>query len=181
MKVILFMSMSVNGFIARGNREEDFLSEDNYQTFVELTNKTGCAVWGRKTHETIRTYGDEAFEQIKDVKKIVISQNSDFQVEDGIELATSPKAALEKLEKYGFKEVILTGGSMLNSFFAKENLIDEIIFNIEAIFPTPISLILFSNFSTYFKAVFSPTSRPSVIIWIKTFVNPLILANFNKA
>lgn len=133
MKVILFMSMSVNGFIARGNREEDFLSEDNYQTFVELTNKTGCAVWGRRTHETIRTYGGEAFEQIKDVKKIVISQNSDFQVEDGIELASSPKEALEKLEKYGFKEVILTGGSMLNSFFAKENLIDEIIFNIEAV------------------------------------------------
>jgi len=133
MKVILFMSMSVNGFIARENREEDFLSEDNYQTFVELANKTGCAVWGRRTHETIRTYGDEAFEQIKDVKKIVISQNSDFQVEDDIELVTSPKEALEKLEQQGFKEVILTGGSTLNSFFAKENLIDEIIFNVQAV------------------------------------------------
>ena len=133
MKVILYMSMSVNGFIARENREEDFLSEDNYQTFVDLANKTGCAIWGRRTHETMRTYGKEAFEKIKNVKKIVISQNPDFQIEDGIELIESPKKALEKLEQQGFEEVILTGGSSLNSSFAKENLINEVIFNIQAV------------------------------------------------
>ena len=132
MKVILFMSMSVNGFIARENREEDFLSEENYQTFVELANKIGCAIWGRKTHETLRTYGKEAFEKIKNVKKIVISKNSDFQIEDGFELVKSPKETIKKLEQQGYKEVILTGGSTLNSFFAKNNLIDEIIFNVQA-------------------------------------------------
>jgi len=125
--------MSVNGIIARENREEDFLSEDNYKTFVKLAHKTGCMIWGRKTHEAVRNYGRDAFEEIGDIKKIVVSQNSDFQLENDFELVKSPKEALEKLEKLGFKEVILTGGSNLNSSFAKENLIDEIILNIQSV------------------------------------------------
>jgi dihydrofolate reductase len=133
MKVILYMAMSLNGIIARENRQEDFLSEDNYKTFVDLAHQTSCIIWGRKTHEAVRNWDKKYFEQIKDVKKIVISQNSDFQIEDDFELATSPKQALEKLEQQDFKEVILTGGSSLNSSFAKENLIDEVILNIQSI------------------------------------------------
>ena len=133
MKVILYMAMSLNGFIARENRQEDFLSEDNYKTFVDLAHQTGCIVWGRKTHEAVRNWDKRYFEQIKDIKKIVVSQNSDFQIEDDFELATSPKQALEKLEQQGYEKVILTGGSSLNSSFAKENLIDEVILNIQSV------------------------------------------------
>jgi len=127
------MSMSVNGFIARENRDEDFLSEDNYETFVGLANQSGAAIWGRRTHETMRAYGKEAFDKIENVKKIVISRDDDFKIEDGFDLAKSPKEAIEKLEDQGLKEVILTGGSNLNSSFAKENLIDEVIFNLQAV------------------------------------------------
>ncbi len=133
MKVILFMSMSINGFIARENRDEDFLSEENYETFVKLANQTGSAIWGRRTHETMRTYGKDAFDKIRNVKKIVITRDSDFKIEENCELAKSPEEAIKKLDSQGFKEVILTGGSSLNSSFATENLIDEVILNIEAV------------------------------------------------
>ena len=51
MKVILFMAISLNGIIARENNEEDFLSNKNWQMLVKLTNRTGCVIWGHKTHE----------------------------------------------------------------------------------------------------------------------------------
>jgi dihydrofolate reductase len=133
MKVILYMAMSVNGLIARENGDEDFLSETNYQTFVGLAHKSGCMIWGRKTHEAVRNYERDAFKPIEDIKKIVVSRNIDFQLEDGFEIVKSPKKALDKLNQQGFKEVILTGGSSLNSSFAKENLIDEVILNIQSI------------------------------------------------
>lgn len=46
-KVILYMATSVNGVIARENNEEDFLSEDNWDTLFQLANKSGCIIWGR--------------------------------------------------------------------------------------------------------------------------------------
>ena len=117
MKVILFMSMSVNGFIARENRDEDFLSDENYETFVELANQAGGSVWGRRTHETMRGYGQEAFDKIKNVKKIIVSKDNNFNIEKDFELAKSPKEAIKKFEEQGLKEIILTGGSNLNTSF----------------------------------------------------------------
>jgi dihydrofolate reductase len=125
--------MSTNGLIARENGDEDFLSETNYQTFVELAHQSGCMIWGRKTHEAVRNYEGDAFKPIGDVKKIVVSRNTNFQVENGFEIARLPREALNKLKQQGFKEVILTGGPSLNSSFAKENLIDEVILNIQSI------------------------------------------------
>ena len=40
MKVILYMAMSLNGYIARENGDEDFLSHENWNTFCELANPT---------------------------------------------------------------------------------------------------------------------------------------------
>ena len=152
MKVILYMAMSVNGLIARENGDEDFLSETNYQTFIELSHQSGCMIWGRKTHEAVRNYERDAFKPIGDMKKIVVSRNRNFQVEKGFEIAESPRQALDKLEQKGFKEVILTGGSGLNSSFAKEGLIDEVILNIQSvIIGKGISLFSPENFDLNLK------------------------------
>jgi dihydrofolate reductase len=41
-----------------------------------------------------------------------------------------PRDVLKDLEKAGFSNVILAGGALINSLFAEENLIDEIIVTI---------------------------------------------------
>ena len=43
------MAQTINGFIARENGDEDFLSSLNWKTFVELAEDIGCFVIGRKT------------------------------------------------------------------------------------------------------------------------------------
>ncbi len=134
MKVILYMTISLNGIIARENNEEDFLSDYNWFTFVELAHKAGCTIWGRKTYDVVtETYSKQLLDTIKEVKKLIVSADKDFKPNEGFESVKSPKDALEKAEELGFKEVILSGGSGLNSSFVKENLIDEIIVNIEPV------------------------------------------------
>ena len=66
---------------------------------------------------------------LEGVRKIIISR-SDIKLINGFELAKSPQEALEKFEKYGLKEAIITGGSTINSAFANAGLIDEVIFDI---------------------------------------------------
>lgn len=126
------MAMSANGIIARENNEEDFLSHDNWKTLVDLIHRAGCLIWGAKTYGLVRQWGKEYWEDIKDVRKIIVSHES-IELEEGFILACSPEDALERAKSEGFNEVILSGGSTLNASFAKAGLIDEVIFNVEPI------------------------------------------------
>lgn len=133
MKVVLYMAISANAIIARENNKEDFLSHDNWITFAKLAKKAGCMIWGRKTHEIVRKWEKEYHDDIRNVTKLVVSADPDFRLEAGYHPAKSPEEALKLLRSKGFREVILTGGSMLNSSFAKAGLIDEIILNVEPV------------------------------------------------
>ena len=133
MKVILCMVISANGIIAGENNEEEFISHDSWHAWLEVLRQHGCVIWGRKTHQVVKTWPKSYFDDIKGIKVVVISTNPNYEVSPGFELASSPEAALKTLEKQGFKSVLLTSGATLNSAFAKLGLIDEVILNVEPI------------------------------------------------
>jgi len=126
------MASTLNGIIARSNGDEDFLSDDNWIIFSKLAKKYGCFIVGRKTYQTVQKWKDYNFDHIN-AKRIIVSKNSTFKLNDNYILASSPKDALHKAAKIGIKNVILTWGSKLNTSFLKENLIDEIILNVNPI------------------------------------------------
>lgn len=132
MKVTLFMAQSLNGIIARENYSEDFLSDENWITFIDLLKEKGCLIWGRKTYEIVKV-PDNYQEDFGGIRKVIVTGNETIQLKEGFISANSPKAALDLLKKEGFVDVILSGGSALNSSYAKEGLIDEVILNIEPV------------------------------------------------
>lgn len=125
--------MSVNGIIARENNEEDFISHDNWLTWLDAIRPVGNIIWGRKTHEVVKKWPKEYFDDLKGLRIMIISSNPNYEVGEGFELVADPKEALEKLEKDGVKEVIVTGGSTTNSSFAKLGLINEVVLNVEPV------------------------------------------------
>lgn len=129
MKVILTMAISANGIIATESGNEDFFSHENWLQFVKLANKVGCFIWGRKTYDAVIKWDGDYLSDLKKVKKFIIS-NSKVKLIDGFELADSPKDALKQIETLGFKEAIITGGATINSAFAKADLIDEVILDV---------------------------------------------------
>lgn len=133
MRVILGMVISVNGIIAGENNEEEFISHDSWLAWLDIVKQHGCVIWGRKTHQVVQTWPKVYLEDIKKIKVVVVSTQPDFKTGPGFELVNSPETALETLEKQGFKSVVLTGGSTLNSSFAKLGLIDEVILNVEPV------------------------------------------------
>lgn len=129
------MAMSVNGKIARKNGEEDFLSHENWKKFVSLAKEYGNFVIGRKTYKAVKDWNENYnFDDIAGAEKIVISKNSSQTLDKGYTLANSPKDAVEKLLQKGFEKILVTGGAAINSAFAKEKLLDEIILNVEPVF-----------------------------------------------
>ncbi len=126
------MAISANGIIATQTGSEDFLSHDNWIQFVKLANKIGCFIWGRKTYDAVIKWEGDYLNDLKDVKKIIVS-HSPVELQEGFTLADSPEQALDILNKSGFKEAIITGGSTLNSEFAKRGLIDEVVLDVNAV------------------------------------------------
>ena len=129
MKIILSMAISANGIIASKSGSEDFLSQTNWVQFVKLAKKIGCFIWGRKTYEAVIEWEGDYLKDLEGVKKVIVSKSS-IELKEGFVLANSPENALRILEADGFRETIITGGATLNSEFAKRNLIDEIILDI---------------------------------------------------
>lgn len=133
MRITLFLASSLNGMIARPDLTEDFLSPDHWEGFLECANRSGAVIWGRRTHERVRVFSKDHLDRMWELEKVVVSRNKDFDVEKGFELAVSPQDAITKLEACGCSGATLAGGSVLNSAFAKANLIDEVILNVEAV------------------------------------------------
>ena len=133
MKVTLWISTSVNGMIARSNNTEEFISWESAKLWLEYCKKAGSLVLGRKSYEIFVTWPKAFLTIVSDVPKVVLSSNKNYQVLDDFSVATSPQEVIAILKNKGVTEVVITGGSKSNSSFAKENLIDEVILNIEPV------------------------------------------------
>ncbi len=126
MKVILLMAMTLDGKIARNDSHfPDWTGSDDKKFFVQLTKKAGAVIMGSKTFDTIGA-------PLPGRKNIILTRNRSRQSErvDLVFTDKPPATVLRDLEKEGYSEAVLAGGSIVNSLFARENLIDEVIITI---------------------------------------------------
>ncbi len=133
MKVTMFLASSLNGIIARPDYSEDFLSREHWEGFLECAKRTGAVIWGRRTHERVSVFNKPYLDRMWELEKIVVSRSKDFDPGPGFEVADSPQSALALLEQHGAQGATLAGGSVLNTAFVQDGLVDEVILNIEAV------------------------------------------------
>lgn len=165
MKITLYMAMSANGIIATETGEEEFLSHDNWEKFYSLAKEFGNFIVGKNTYEAVKQW-DEGynFDDLVGIEKVVISHDQSFKLDKGYTMANSPQDALNKLSEKGFETVLVTGGATINSAFAKTNLLDEIILNIEpVIVGKGIPLFAPEDFELKLKLVASDTSKKRIV------------------
>jgi dihydrofolate reductase len=129
MKATLFMAISANGYVARKNGEEDFLSHDNWIQMLECVKEYGNLIWGSKTYEAVKGWGDEYLKDVENVPIIIVSKSQKIFEEKNVTICASPEEALKIVESRGCKKALLIGGPTINSSFAKAGLVDEIILN----------------------------------------------------
>ncbi len=126
MKVILLMALTIDGKIGKTpDHFPDWTGREDKRLFVELTRKAGAMIMGSKTFDTIGF-------PLPDRKNVIMTRDKSrvSRWDNLVFTDAQPKSILEELEKEGFSEVILAGGALVNSLFAEENLIDEIIVTI---------------------------------------------------
>ena len=126
MKVIVLMALTLDGKIGRSpDHFPDWTGKEDKKLFAEITRKAGVVIMGSKTFDTIGT-------PLPDRKNIILTRdkNRKSEWENLVYTDKKPREILDDLAQNGFSSVIVAGGALVNSLFAEENLIDEIIVTI---------------------------------------------------
>jgi len=127
MKVSLYMAMTANGMIARRDDRTGW-SREEWKSYHDKVQEVGNIVIGRRTFEIMKNLRE--FDRIGNPFTVVVTSEN-LESRGNFAFVKSPKEALNLLESKGFPESLVAGGSMLNSSFIREGLIDEIFIDIE--------------------------------------------------
>lgn len=130
MKVILLMAQTLDGKIGRNSGHfPDWTGKEDKRLFVRVTKAAGVLIMGSKTYDTIGG-------PLPGRKNVVLTRDESRR-SDSPELVFTgkpPRVVLADLQAEGYTTVVLAGGTVVNTLFAREGLIDEIMLTICPLF-----------------------------------------------
>ena len=124
MKVIWSPAVTLDGNIAKADGNSDWPTETDGNQFHELIKKCGCVIVGKNTFEQ---YRGEVFPVEGAVTFVWTHHPETGEKQEGVEyISGSPKEVVSGIEKKGYQECVLAGGSTTNDAFVGAGLVDEI-------------------------------------------------------
>lgn len=123
MKVILIMAVTLDGKIGKSpDHFPDWTGAEDKRLFAQISKRAGVVIMGSKTFDTIGL-------PLPGRKNVVFTRDKSRESKWDHLVFTDlpPQKLLTALERQGYKEAVLAGGAFVNSLFAAECLIDELV------------------------------------------------------
>jgi len=129
MKTILYMAITINGFVAGENDDTSWVSKESWESYLKTIKSMDAVIIGRNTYEIMP---QDEFQQ--NCIYVVLTHNAPekTKVSNVIFTDKSPKAIFDLLNEKDCQRVCVSGGGQTNAQFLKENLIDEICVDVES-------------------------------------------------
>ncbi|WP_432664947.1 dihydrofolate reductase family protein [Wukongibacter baidiensis] len=126
-KVILYIAMSLDGYIARKNGDVDWLDGDGSDSngdsgYEEFYSSIDTVIMGRKTYDQILTFGEYPY---KGTKGYVYTSEQRDNNENVVFTDEKVEELIKKLREKDGKDIWLIGGAGVIDDFIKKDLIDE--------------------------------------------------------
>ncbi len=133
-KLILYISMSLDGFIAANDDDLSWLSivekEGEDYGYTKFNEGVDTYIVGRKTYDTILTLTGGVFPQAEQHKCYVITRQQ-RESENGVTFYTGDiEELINNLKKEGGKNIYCDGGGEIVKLLMENNLIDEYIVSV---------------------------------------------------
>ena len=133
-KVILYISMSVDGFLATKDNDLSWLSivekEGEDYGYGAFTNQVDTYIVGRKTYDIIKGLLGGDFPQAKQYECYVITRQS-LENDDGVQFYNGDISELiARLKAKSGGHIYCDGGAEIVQMLMKQNLIDEYIISV---------------------------------------------------
>ena len=132
MKVILIDVASVDGKLTKGNSAtiHDWTSQEDATHFQKVKSENNLLVMGSGTFEKADIKPEK--ERLRIVLTETPEKYMQYEILNELEFSNeTPKELIKRLEKKGFKQMLLVSGRRLASSFFEEKLIDELWLTIE--------------------------------------------------
>jgi dihydrofolate reductase len=126
MKVTMMMAITADGMIARNQAHfPDWTCPADKRMFKERTQEAGVVIFGSRTFQTIG-------KPLAGRLNIVLTRYPErFHSRENLMFSSAtPEDLLNDLERQGFKEAVLAGGSIINTLFVKSRLINEVVLTV---------------------------------------------------
>lgn len=134
MKVTMVAVSSLNGKLTKGNDPNiySWTSKEDSQMFFSLIEKNNLIVMGSGTYEAARS----VIKLKKNKLRIVLTRDPKKYLNQTIKgilefTNENPLKLIKRLEKRGYKKMLVVGGSRVNTLFLKSKLVDEIYLTLE--------------------------------------------------
>jgi dihydrofolate reductase len=135
-KVVLYIAMSLDGFIAKNDGDISFLSvveqkgqDYGYAGFVKTVD---TVIWGRKTYDKILSFGISL--PHPDKKVIVLTRTPRAKKANVTFYNGSLTELVNNLKTQSGKDIYVDGGAKIVNDMLKLNLIDELIISVIPVF-----------------------------------------------
>ena len=160
MKSVLYMDISLNGYIAKENGETPW-SQCIWDSYYRTAKEFKAIILGRVTYELMKEVAE--FDKLNNPFTVVVTTQR-LKSNNNLIFVNTPKQALKLLKEKGFENVLILGGGILNSSFMKEGLIDELYLDIEPIiFGRGIPLFSENDFEARLEFLDSKKLSPEII------------------
>lgn len=130
MKTIVYVGISLDGFMARKDGDIGWLMQFNnkevQQSYNEFINQIDAIVIGRGTFETVLDFPSWPYDRKVFVLSNSINQAPDLVKDKVTVVSMNPSELLAYLSDEGFSNIYIDGGKVIQSFL-REDLIDELI------------------------------------------------------
>jgi dihydrofolate reductase len=130
MKIILYMTVTANGFIATLEGGTEWVSPAAQEEFRQLAKQTGNVVFGHNTYAAMVAASSFPVPGVLNV--VMTSQPPDVDpIKNVIFFTESLEDMIQELSKQGMAEILVAGGGQLAGSFMTDGLVDEIYLTIE--------------------------------------------------
>ena len=133
-KLILYISMSIDGFLATKEDDLSWLSqverEGEYYGYTAFTKNIDTYIVGRKTYDTVLKLTGGNFPQAEQYTCYVITRQTRPD-ENGVRFYNGDlKELIQKIKDVPGKDIYCDGGGQIVNLLMKDNLIDEYIISV---------------------------------------------------
>lgn len=123
-KIILYITNSLDGFIARENGDVDWLFTDQDYGYKAFTDSIDTVLMGGNTYRQVLGFGGEWPYLTKN--SYVFTHDASFQSNEEVTFIHHDVIPfIKELKKKKGKDIWLIGGSQINTLLLNEGLIDE--------------------------------------------------------
>lgn len=124
-RIRLFITSSLDGYIARSDGAVDWLFTDQDYGYTEFLAQVDTVIMGRTTYEQVLGFGEYPYTS---KRGIVISQTRSGQRDQHVEFVGSDlRTFVEALRQAEGQDIWLVGGATVIDWFLRQGLIDELL------------------------------------------------------